>query len=166
MKLRVVALAAPGVAVLRAIGDEQQEPRRRQPLDQAVQEGLRLGIDPVEILDDEDQGPRVALARDQPLQSLMDALPALGGIAAPPSSGRGAVQQREERGQQRLQRGVERPDLRGDLVADLVWLIAVGDIEIAPEQVDEGEVAGALAIRDRRGFERPPPPRPSERASS
>ena len=54
-QLRVVGLAAPAVLVLRAVVDQQQEPGRRQALDQAVEQGLRLGIDPVQVLEDQQQ---------------------------------------------------------------------------------------------------------------
>ena len=42
-ELAVVALAAPGVLVLGAVVDEEQQPGGREALDQAVQERLRLG---------------------------------------------------------------------------------------------------------------------------
>jgi hypothetical protein len=37
------------MAVLWAIADEQQHRQRRQALDEAVEEGLRLTVDPLEI---------------------------------------------------------------------------------------------------------------------
>ena len=51
-ELRVVGLAAPAMLVLGAIVDQQEDPSGRQALDQAVQQRLRLGIDPVQVLED------------------------------------------------------------------------------------------------------------------
>jgi hypothetical protein len=50
--LRVVGLAAPGVWVLRTVVDEQEHTGRGETLDKAVQQGLGLRVDPVEILED------------------------------------------------------------------------------------------------------------------
>jgi hypothetical protein len=55
-QLYVVGLAPPGVLVLRAIRHEEEEPRRREALDQALQHGLRLCVDPVEVFDYQKQG--------------------------------------------------------------------------------------------------------------
>ena len=54
-QLGVVGLAAPAVLVLGAIVDQQEDAGRRQALDQAVQQGLGLGIDPVQVLKDQQQ---------------------------------------------------------------------------------------------------------------
>jgi hypothetical protein len=43
------------VLVLGAIAHEKQQARRSQRLDQAVEQGLRLAVDPVEILEDQEQ---------------------------------------------------------------------------------------------------------------
>ena len=63
-QLAVVGLAAPAMLVLGPVVDEQEEPRRRQALDETVQQGLRLGIDPVQVLDDQTQGLRDARGQD------------------------------------------------------------------------------------------------------
>ena len=55
-QLGVVRLAAPAVLVLGAIVNQQQQTSRGQALNQAVEEGLRLGIDPVQVFEDEQQG--------------------------------------------------------------------------------------------------------------
>jgi hypothetical protein len=59
--LRVIGLAAPAVLILGAIIDQEEEPGGRQALNQAVQEGLRLGIDPVQVLEDDEQRLHLAL---------------------------------------------------------------------------------------------------------
>jgi len=49
-------LAAPGMLVLGTIVDEKQEARGRQARHETIEERLRLRIDPVEILADQQQG--------------------------------------------------------------------------------------------------------------
>ena len=41
--------------VLGTVVDQEEQAGRRQPLNQAVQEGLRLGIDPVQVFEDQQQ---------------------------------------------------------------------------------------------------------------
>ena len=48
--------------VLRAVIDQQQEAGRWQALDQGLQKGLRLGVDPVQVLEDDEQRLHLALA--------------------------------------------------------------------------------------------------------
>ena len=54
-QLRVVGLTSPGLPVLGAVIHDQQQPRRSQAVDQPVEHGLCLCIDPVKILDDQEQ---------------------------------------------------------------------------------------------------------------
>ena len=76
-QLRVVGLAAPAVLVLGPIIDQQQQPGRGQALDQAVEQGLRLGIDPVQVLKDQQQRLHLAFAQQHALEGLERALAAL-----------------------------------------------------------------------------------------
>jgi hypothetical protein len=50
-ELGVVGLAPPAVAILRPVVDDEEKSGGWQALDQAVQERLRFGVDPVEILE-------------------------------------------------------------------------------------------------------------------
>ena len=77
-QLGVIGLVPPGVLILGAVGDEQQEVRRRQALDQAVEAGLRLGVDPVQVLHDQQQGLRLARPQYQALEGVQEALATLG----------------------------------------------------------------------------------------
>ncbi|HEX9408362.1 MAG TPA: hypothetical protein VGA23_01790 [Methylomirabilota bacterium] len=51
-QLRVERLVAPAVAVFGTIVDKKQQAYDRKALDKTVEERLRLGVDPVEILED------------------------------------------------------------------------------------------------------------------
>ena len=42
--------------VLRAIVHEEEEARGRQALDQTIEQRLGLGVDPVEVFEDEEHG--------------------------------------------------------------------------------------------------------------
>src|SRR5262249_19940640 len=52
-QLRVVRLRSPAVLVLRSIVDEKQELGGGETLDQAIEQSLRLGINPVQVLEDQ-----------------------------------------------------------------------------------------------------------------
>ena len=64
-ELCVIALAAPGVLVLEAVADEEQNAMARETLDQDVEHRLRLGVDPVEIFEDDDDRLDAALLEEQ-----------------------------------------------------------------------------------------------------
>ena len=66
--------------VLGTIIDQQQEAGGRQALDQAAQQSLGLGINPVEILKDQQQWLYLALTQQHALERVERALAALGWI--------------------------------------------------------------------------------------
>ena len=156
-ELAVVGLPAPAVPVLRAVVDEEQEPGRRQALDQPVEHRLRLGVDPVEVLEHDQERLDLALPQEEPPQGVDGPLPPRGRVQRlPPAVLHRHVEQREERGQRRLERAVEREELAGDLLPDGAGLVAVGDLEVALEEVDHREVGRGLAVRDGAGLEDQP----------
>ncbi len=73
-ELAVVGFAAPAMLVLRPVVDQQQELGRRDALDQAIQEGLGLGVDPVEILTHQQQRLHLAFAQEEALEPVEGAL--------------------------------------------------------------------------------------------
>ena len=83
-ELGVVGLAAPGVAVLRPVVDEEQEARGGQALDEAVEQGLGLAVDPVQVLEDHHQRLDLALAQQQALDRVERLLAPLERIEAVP----------------------------------------------------------------------------------
>ena len=66
--------------VLGPVVDQQEEPGRGQALHQAVEQGLRLGIDPVQVLENDEDRLPLALPEQQVLDGVERALPALGRI--------------------------------------------------------------------------------------
>jgi len=79
-KLRVVGLAAPAGLVFGPATDEQEESGGREALDQSIEQGLGLRIDPVQILDDKEQGLTLALPEQETLDRIQHPLAALQGI--------------------------------------------------------------------------------------
>ena len=105
--------------VLGAIIDQQEDPRGRQALDQAVQQRLRLGIDPVQILEDQHQWLHLAFAQQHPLEGVERALAALRRVKLQEGAVvREGIQQREQRRNRLLEGRVERQHLPGHLGAD------------------------------------------------
>jgi hypothetical protein len=66
--------------VLGTVGDEEEQAGRRQAIDEPVQKCLRLGVDPMEVFDNQEYGLNLALLQQQPLQGLQGALTALRGV--------------------------------------------------------------------------------------
>ncbi len=76
-ELGVGRLTAPVMVVFGTVVDEEHEAGRRQAVDQAVQERLRLGVDPVQVLHDQEQGLDLARLQQQARADLQGALAAL-----------------------------------------------------------------------------------------
>ena len=146
-QLRVIGLAAPAVLILGPVVDEQQELGGGETLDQAVEQGLGLGVDPVQILADQEQGLHLAFAQQHALERREGALAALGWIKLAERAvvGQG-VQEREQRRDHVLEGRVQRQDLPGQLGPDGAGIVVVVDMTVALEQVEHGEVGRRLAV--------------------
>jgi hypothetical protein len=68
------------VLVFGPVIDQQQDAGRGQAVDETVEQGLRLGIDPVQILKDQQQWLHLALAQQHTLQGIEQTLAPLRGI--------------------------------------------------------------------------------------
>jgi hypothetical protein len=95
-QLRIVGLTPPAVPVLGAVVDQQQQAGCGQALDEAVEQGLGLGIDPMQVFKDQQQGLPLALAQQHALERLKRALLRCGGSSVRKglSSGRASSSQR------------------------------------------------------------------------
>jgi len=83
-KLRVVRLVPPLLYVLWAVVDEEEHSRRRETLDQSVQEHLALTVDPVQVLDEQHERLHVALPDQETLDAVQDAFSTLRRLEARP----------------------------------------------------------------------------------
>ena len=111
----------------------------------------------MEVFEHEQERLDPRLAHERAPGRLERRLPPLRGIEALPSRiVHGHVEQREQRRQRGLERAVERHDLAEHLLADVPMRIALTDPEVRPEEIDDGQVAGRLAIGDGAGLEDQP----------
>ena len=76
-ELRVVRLAAPAMVIVGTVVDEEHEAGRGQAVDQVVQERLGLGVDPVQVLHDQEQRLHLARPQQQARAGLQGTLAAL-----------------------------------------------------------------------------------------
>ena len=126
-------------------------------LDETVKQGLRLGVDPVEILEDEEDGLVVTLPQEQALDGVERALPALGGIEPLPLGVLdGHLEEGQQGGQGRLEGPIQREELSGHLLSNLAVGLAIVDLEVGLEQVDDRQPAGRLAVGHRARFQDEP----------
>src|SRR5262249_23939200 len=148
-----IGLAPPVMLVFRAVVDEQEQPSGWETLNQAVEEGLGLRIDPMQVLEHQDERLYLALAQQQTLHCVHDVLTALESVEL--LLGRilyRHLQQRQEGWQRRPEGLIEREQLAGDLLTDAARIITLFDLEVAVEQVDDREIGGGLAVRHGRGL--------------
>ena len=110
--------------VLRAVVDQEQQPGRGQALNQAVQQRLGLGINPVQVLEDQAQRLDLAFAQQQMLDGLEGAPAALRGIEGLPLRILDRhLQQCQQGRQRRLQGPVERQQLARDLLTPAAGVV-------------------------------------------
>src|SRR5262249_26106498 len=97
----VVCLPSPAVVVLGPVVDQQEHPRRRQALDETIEYGLRCGIDPVQVLEYQEDRLAQALAEQQLFHGLQGQPTACGRVQYAPL---GVFDRHVEEGQQSWQR--------------------------------------------------------------
>ena len=143
--------------VLGAIVDQEQHAGCGEALNQTVQESLGLSVDPVQVLEDQEQGLDLTLPEEQALDGLQGALAALWWIEGLPRLILdGHVQERQE-GWEGWPKGcVQCQGASDEPLTDTPLVIALLDLEVAPEQVADGEVGRGLAVGDRAAFELEP----------
>ena len=156
-QLRVVGLAAPAVLVLGPVVDQQQQAGGGQALHQAIEQGLGLGIDPVQVLKHQQQRLHLAFAQQHALEGLEGALAALRRIeGAKRTVLRQHLQERQQRREGVLQGLVERQHLAGHLGPHRAGVILLVEVAVALEQVKDGEVGCRLAVGHRGALQHQP----------
>ena len=131
--------------VLRPMGDQEQDPAAGEVLHDGVQEGLGLGIHPVQAVEDQQQGLDPALVQNQPPEGVQHVLAAAERIEGLPPGivGRDVenLQEGGRRGPGVLLQGMQ---VRGDLVADRARGVLRVDLEVGPQRLEERQVRGRL----------------------
>ena len=141
--------------VLGAIVDQEQHAGCGEALNQAVQE--RLGLVSIQCRFSKTRSRGWSLPEEQALDGLQGALAALWWIEGLPRLILdGHVQERQE-GREGWPKGcVQCQELPDEPLTDTPLVIALLDLEVAPEQVADGEVGRGLAVGDRAAFELEP----------
>jgi hypothetical protein len=85
-ELGVTGPVGPRMLILGPIRHEEHDPRRRQGVDQRVQQGLRLGIDPLHVVHHHDHGTAPTLSKQQEPDRIEGALAPLRGVQGEPSA--------------------------------------------------------------------------------
>ena len=147
-QLRVIRLAAPGMTILRAIIHEQRERRRRHAVDQRVEQCLRLGVGPLQVLDHDDERPLARRLEQQLPERVERALAPLRGLERRP---RRIVDGQLEKGENRRRRCAEgrvEPGEAGDGSRPPLGRLGPRvEVEQRPEQPADGQVGRRDAIR-------------------
>src|SRR5690349_9860441 len=109
-----------------------------------------LSIDPVQILQHDEERLHLALAHDEPLDRVESKLAPLKRLEPLPLPIVDLdVQKPEEGWHHALEGVVERDQLTDDLLADPPLIVAVLDLEIRLQEIDDGQIERGLAIGDR-----------------
>ena len=107
------------MSILRAVGGEEEEAGGGEALDECVEHRLGLGIDPVEVLHDQQQRLDLALPKQDALQSIRGALAALGRFECLPRRVLDRhIEQRQECRSGRGEGFIEAAEFSGHLLAD------------------------------------------------
>jgi hypothetical protein len=153
----VVGLAAPGVLVLGPVGDQQPQARGGPARDQALEQGLRLGLDPGQACKDPQQRLPLALPQPQALERRPGALAALRwSEGAPRTAFRQPLQERQPHREGGLQDLVERQPLADHLGAHRAGIVRRVEVPGALAQVEHRAIRPGLAVGPRRPLSPPP----------
>ncbi len=144
------------MAVLRAIVDQEQDRGGGQGGHQVVEQGLRFRVDPVEVLQHEDEGLDLALPQEHTLHGVEREMTALGRLEVPQAVFLGqGVEQPEDRSDDILERFVQGEQMSGDLGADRANVVTVVEAEMGLEEIDHRKIAGGPAIGEGARVEDP-----------
>jgi hypothetical protein len=156
-QLAVVGLAAPRVLVIRPIVHEEKSPSGGETLDEPVEQRLGLGIDPVKILEDDEDRLDLTLAEEKAPDRVQGQMPLLRRIQGLPTGiPEGDAQEPEKGRDGGLKRPVQREQLADDLFRDPPMVIRILDSEIGSEQADDRQIGGRHAIGHGTSLEHQP----------
>ena len=148
----VLEVAHPVGAVLGPECHQQQRVRAGDRLDHAFQEGLRAGVKPVQVLDQDHFGPLQALHLLQALdRTEQAALARLRAHRRRRALRPGHAEEIEDQRQRVGERGVEHQQAPRHLLARRVLVVGVGDAELRPHQLQGGGERNRARVRERVG---------------
>ena len=142
------------MAILGPVVDHHQNLRGADSVGEQLQQRLGLRVNPVQVLEDDDERLVEALAHDEALDRLARAAASNGSVHLVEARvARRNSEQREQMRQRIFERAVERQHLAGDLFAPRALVVTVGDTKISFEQVDHRQIRRRLAVRERKRLE-------------
>jgi hypothetical protein len=106
LELGIIGLVPPAVVELGAVVDEEEHSGGRDALHQAVEEGLGLGVEPVQVLEQPQHGLHLALPQEQAFDRVQNALAALRRIERLPLEVPDRDVQERQEGRQRRRQGL------------------------------------------------------------
>ena len=139
--------------VFLSIVDEEKHPRGGKVLDQVVEEGLGLGVNPVQVLEDNAQRLDLTLPQQEVPDRGHRLLSPLARVQRLPL--RILDRHVEERKESRHSDGqllVERQHLADDLLPDLLLLGPIVNVEVRSQEIDDRPVGCRLAIGEGARF--------------
>jgi hypothetical protein len=145
------------VPVLGTVVDGEENGRGGQPVHEAVEHLLCLRIDPVQVLEHEQQRLDLALAQEQALGAVDGAAAAHGGIDREERVLCGHRVEEPQEGRDRiLEVAIEREQRPCDPGPNGARVIAVVDAEIGAQEISQREEWARLAVGDRARLEHEP----------
>ena len=137
----------PVMHELRSVFEDEHQPRGVYALDQAIQEDLRFGVHPLQILKDDQHWLTVTLFEDDAGQRNEDVAATRSRVQRPERIIlRQSIQQRQDWRAAILEFRVDADELGHDLISDLGGSICVFDLEVPPQQLDDREVRVCLFV--------------------
>src|SRR5262249_11551335 len=134
-QLTVVGLASPAMLVLGPVVGQEEQLSRWQALDQAVEQSLRFGVDPLQVFDEQQERLNPALVQQETLDRVLGQPALLRWIEISPRRIIDReVQQREQRRDKLFQPFVAGQNRLRDLSADDIRLVGVLDREVPPQE--------------------------------
>ena len=133
--------------VLGAVVHQEQQARRGQAFCQAVEQGLGLSINPVQVFEHQQQGLHLALLQQEPFERGEGALAPLRRVERQKRAVLGqGVEQGEQRRDGVLEGLVERQHLSGRLGPHGARVVVLLDVGVALEQINNRVVWRSLAV--------------------
>ena len=137
--------------------DDQQEAGGRNPVEQAVEEGLRLAVDPLQILEHEHERLALALLQQHEGQRVDHAVVPLSRVErAERVVGRQRVEQGHDRRHRLAEPGVELAQARGDLLGHPRRRVERVELEVLAQQLDDRAIRRRPLVRVRPPLEDAP----------
>src|SRR5215470_12336697 len=136
---------------------EEQEPSGCQGIDETIEQGMRLGVDPVQVFEHQAGWLDFTLPKDEMshrVQGLPTAASTIEGL--PLWTCRTELQQRDDRRHGRCQTRIERKQPGADDLMDVAVPGAAIQTEVSLEEVHDGSVGGHSGVRSRRRVENEP----------